>query len=329
MKLALRTTFRQIPPVRWARSVVAIGLAVAGSHAHAAPAASNPAFLGIRMQSVGAAGCEVSSITRGSSAEDAGLRAFDIIIAIDGVVTPRCDVLQSEIVGKSSGQSIRLDVRRNAERITVTATLSTRAEVLHRRIVGQSLDSIDVVDADDEKRHFDLSANRGKTVILGWFQLDECAGCDAVFDRIADGVAQRLKDSESTPAVLAVTSRPKPGLRSTSLPGVAPAAVPIVTNLRRHWGFASTVPMALASKDTFEELAIDDPDRVSFMVVDCRGVVRFVAPIAPGSKDLDAAVDEVLAAAEQAENSRTRRRGGDETDRSLSRPVDSLRSLYR
>ena len=36
------------------------------------------------------------------------------------------------------------------------------------------------------------------------------------------------------------------------------------------------------------------------MVVDCRGIVQFVAPIAPDSDDLDAALDELLAAAEQA-----------------------------
>ena len=40
------------------------------------------------------------------------------------------------------------------------------------------------------------------------------------------------------------------------------------------------------------------------MVIDCRGVVRFVAPIAPDADDLDAALDEVLAAAEQAEHAR-------------------------
>ena len=44
-----------------------------------------------------------------------------------------------------------------------------------------------------------------------------------------------------------------------------------------------------------------------FLVIDCRGVVRLVAPIAPDADDIDAATDEVLAGAEQAEHARTRR----------------------
>jgi hypothetical protein len=36
-------------------------------------------------------------------------------------------------------------------------------------------------------------------------------------------------------------------------------------------------------------------------------VIQFVASLAPGSDDLNAAIDEVLAAVEQAEYSRTRR----------------------
>lgn len=310
MKLALRTPFRQIPHVRWAGSLVAFGLAVAATPASAAPA-SNPAFLGIVMQSRGNVGCEVTSVTRGSSAEDAGLREFDLIVAIDGVATPRCDVLQAEIVAKSPGQVARLDVKRS-ERIVITATLSTRAEVLHRRLVGQALESIDVVDADDETRHFDLAATRGKTRILGWFLLESCTGCAAVFDRIADGVARRLKDRDTAPSVLAVTSRPviktANALFGVSAAHAVAQAGSRIDSLRKHYGFTSPVAMALTSKDTFEELAIDDPLRIHFVVVDSRGIVRFVAPIAPGSDDIEAALDELLAAVEQAEHLRPQRR---------------------
>lgn len=310
MKLALRTAFRQIPHVRWAGSLVALGLAVLATAASAAPA-SNPAFLGIVMQSRGNVGCEVSSVTRGSSAEDAGLRELDLIVAIDGVATPRCDVLQAEIVAKSPGQIVRLDVKRS-ERVVITATLSTRAEVLHRRLVGQALESLDVVDADDETRHFDLADTRGRTTILGWFVLESCSGCGAVFDRIADGIAERLKDREGSPAVLAVTSRPKPPhvqllSGSRAAPAVA-AAVPSSSSLRKYYGFTSMIPIALTPKETFEELAIDDPVRIHFFVVDSRGIVRFVAPVAPGSDDIEAAIDEVLAAAEQAAHLRPQRR---------------------
>jgi len=47
-----------------------------------------------------------------------------------------------------------------------------------------------------------------------------------------------------------------------------------------------------------------DDDRVYFFVIDCRGVVQLVAPIAPDADDIDASADEVAAAAEQAEHLR-------------------------
>jgi hypothetical protein len=68
------------------------------------------------------------------------------------------------------------------------------------------------------------------------------------------------------------------------------------------------VALAVADMDLFEHLALKDSERISFMVIDCRGVVRFVAPIAPEADDLDAALDDILAAAEQAEHQRTSRR---------------------
>ena len=63
----------------------------------------------------------------------------------------------------------------------------------------------------------------------------------------------------------------------------------------------------MAEPDVFDALALKDSLRVSFMVIDCRGVVRFVAPIAPDADDLDAALDDILAAVEQAEYQRNRR----------------------
>ena len=47
-----------------------------------------------------------------------------------------------------------------------------------------------------------------------------------------------------------------------------------------------------------------EDERVFFMVIDGHGVVRFVAPLAPNADDLDAALDDLLAAAEQAEHAR-------------------------
>jgi hypothetical protein len=293
MDLAQPPSFRQIPHVRWAAAFVALGLS---SIANAAPS-SNPAFLGIKMQDHGM-GCQVEGVTAGSAADDAGLREWDLILAIDGVRTPNCTSLRTQIIANAPGHVVKLDVRRGTDKIMLQAPLSTRAEVLHRRLVGHSMASTDVTDADDNKRSYDLAESRGKTTIIGWFMIERCAGCSNVFDRVNDGIKDRLKGGDA-PFVLAVSPAPP---RNFNAPI---AARPI---LRKEFGFTTTVPLAVANDETFTELAIDDPERIHFMVIDCRGVVRFVAPVAPGSDDIDAAVDEVLAAAEQAEHSRTQRR---------------------
>src|SRR5690606_8390125 len=147
-----------------------------------------------------------------------------------------------------------------------------------------------------------LADTRGRTLVVGWFILERCAGCSAVFDRIADALARRI-ESGSVPTVLAVSPRPSP-----VNPQGASSLRSAHSSLRKQYGFSNTVPLALASDATFEELAIDDPERIHFTVIDSRGIVRFVAPIAPGSEDLEAAIDEVLAAAEQVEYARTRHR---------------------
>lgn len=247
-------------------------------------------------------GCQVEHVTTGSAAQDAGLREWDLILSIDGVRTVNCDALRTQIIANAPGHVVQLEVRRGTDKIVLQAPLSTRAEVLHRRLVGHAMEPTDVVDADDDKRSYDLAESRGKTTVIGWFLIDGCAGCSAVFDRINDGITKRLKDSESAPFLLAVSQEPQ--LSNT----VAMAAQARLVPVRKSYAFTASVPLALASEKTFTELAIDDRERIHFMVIDCRGIVRFVAPIAPGSDDIDAAVDEVLAAAEQAEHARTQRR---------------------
>lgn len=318
--LALATTFRQILDVL--RAALAAGLVCAlvaqadaqrrtqslsappsAAQQAARAASSNPAFLGIKMRDQGM-GCLVEGITPGSAAQDAGLREWDLILAIDGTATGNCLALRNQIVSNLPGHVVRLDVRRATERLVLHAPLSTRAEVLHRRLVDHDMESAEVIDADDLDRSYDLAQTRGRTTVIGWFMIERCSGCSAVFDRVADGVAKRLADTGSAPLVLAVTPRPQ----ISNAVALAPQAQLVVPPVRKSFAFTSSVPLALASDATFEELAIDDPDRVHFMVIDGRGVVRFVAPIAPGSDDIEAAVDEVLAAAEQAEHLRAQRR---------------------
>jgi hypothetical protein len=268
--------------VRW---TVLIALCLAPVAAAAAPA-SDPAFLGIGM-GASPAGCQITSITPGSPARDAGLLFGDIVLGIDGVriggPNP-CDLLAARIADHHPGDKITLTVDRGVERVTVKAALTSRGEMLSRRLVGEPLSRTELIDADNDEVTYDLS-RRGQTRIVGWFTLASCAGCARTFDRVSARLEKRFKDNP--PSVLAITS---------------PVAIDRYRSI-----FTSSVPLAIVDEDLFDNLALRDSQRITFMVIDNRGVVRFAAPVAPDGDDVDAAIDDILAAAEQAEHQRARR----------------------
>jgi PDZ domain len=256
------------------------------SASHAAPRQSNPAFLGIQMID-GPDGCVIEGVTAGGPAADARAEIGDTILAFDKIPLAQpapCTQLVANITTHAPNDRIRMDVERNTAHRTLNVTLSTRADVLQKR-VGQRVGTTDLIDVDDSRHHYDLN-DSGKTTVVGWFT-DRCSGCAHVFDRIADGLKDR---SKSNVFVLAVMPRTREE----------------VGDLRKS--FTSPVALAVADVDTFSALAMDEQDRAFFMVIDCKGITRLVTPVAPDSDDLDGAVDEVLAGAEQAEHTRTTRR---------------------
>ncbi|MEO8842113.1 MAG: PDZ domain-containing protein [Kofleriaceae bacterium] len=256
------------------------------SAGHAAPRQSNPAFLGIQMIN-GPDGCVIEGVTAGSPAADARAEIGDTILAFDKIPLAQpqpCDQLVANITTHSPNDRIRVDIERNTVHRTLSVTLSTRADVLQKR-VGQRVGTTDLIDVDDNRHHYDLS-DSGRTTVVGWFT-DRCSGCARVFDRIADGLKDRAKTDVFVLAVMPRSEREDIDLRKS---------------------FNSPVALAVADNDTFTALSMDEQDRAFFMVIDCKGITRLVTPIAPDSDDLDGAVDEVLAGAEQAEHTRTTRR---------------------
>lgn len=316
MFLASRPSFRQSSRVRSLGCLLV--LLFAARSATAAPGSqSNPAFLGIAMQDLGG-GCLITNVTRCSPAEDAGLREDDVVFAIDGAPLldsnapaqarrSTCDVLRERIIAHLPGDVAAFDMRRGNKATTVKVTLSTRADVQHRCFVGQSLPTVVTKDIDAPEREIDLGELRGKTTVLAWFRLDRCVGCGPLLDKVADGIRDRIK--EDTPTVIGVTAYDPDPLRTAVVAGRQRVVTSIApTTLPTRAGFGSTLPLLVAEETDFSQLTLQETDRVQIMIVDCRGIVRFVAPIAPGSEDLEAAVDEVLAAVEQAEHQRTQRR---------------------
>jgi hypothetical protein len=260
------------------------------SAAYAGPP-SNPAFLGIAMIDartlVAMDGCMIEQVTPSSGAEAAGLRINDIIRALDGVPTASCQQLSAAIVEHAPGEVIHLDIQRGVEHLVAHATLSTRAEILHARFVGHPLDPTEATDVDDG-HSFDLAELRGDTTILAWFDVQHCAGCSSLIRRVGDLVQAPRRD-EPPARMLALTY------------GLPDDVSGYRTNLNLG------VPLATVGGEDYQRAATSDVDRVFFMVLDCHGTVRFVTPIAPEDDALDAAIDEVTAAAEQAEHACSRR----------------------
>ena len=251
---------------------------------------SNPAFLGIQMSDSGAPGagpCVVTKITAGTGAASSGLRAGDMLMTLDGKDVPSCDALLTMVQAREPGQFVKIDVRRNGsvDVVSIKAQLLSRDEVLRRRLVGQPVPATNLMRVDDNsKNDLSITTNARRTTIVGWFN-SKCANCDQVLASVARWTQKASKTSPI--AVLAATA----GNEHKS----------VTENLEDLKMMQRTldVPLLVTDMATFDNFAINDIDRVHFMVIDCRGVVQYVAPIAPSGDDTAAVLDELYAAAEQ------------------------------
>lgn len=271
--------------VRWLGCALLI---VALSPSANASPPSNPAFLGVSFHgnTPTGAGCYVDTVNEGSSAKDAGVRTSDVIVAVDGVPITSCDTqLSALIIAHQAGDELRLDVNRGGEHATLRATLSTRADVLHRRWVNQPLDAVEARDLDNG-RTIDLAqAGRDhRTTVLGWFDLKNCSDCAAIMRRVASA----FESHRTNVRMLAVTG----------------GTIEELAGYKK--GLAVGAPVVTVPDEFFRRAVFSERERVHFMVVDARGVVRFVAPVAADADDGDAAIDELVAAAQQAERARRR-----------------------
>lgn len=252
--------------------------------AHAKP--SNSAFLGVGMQDMGGSGvgpCVVTEVTKNSGAEAAGVRIGDLIEAIDGGVIPNCDGLLSAIQKKLPNDKIALKVNRDGRMKTLAPQLFPRDEVLRRRgLVGQPA-SGELVNIDDASE-VDLSEQTTATII-GWFS-PRCRNCERTFQEVTRWSRDQ---SGKSPRPVTVMAAMRQDESRTLKEALETASV-----TQRALG----VPLFLADVDTFRTHAVTE-DEVYFMVVDCRGVVQHLAPISADGEDIDAALDNLFAAADQ------------------------------
>jgi membrane-associated protease RseP (regulator of RpoE activity) len=81
-------------------------------------------YLGIRCEDDG--GAKVAEVIPGSPADEAGLRAGDVILALDTHGVVGCDDLADEIGKRTPGQTVALKVWRGGETVRVVVTLGAR-----------------------------------------------------------------------------------------------------------------------------------------------------------------------------------------------------------
>jgi putative serine protease PepD len=85
------------------------------------------AYLGVGTgQSTGTTGALVGSVVAGGPAASAGLKAGDIVTAIDGKKITGSSDLVAAIAGVHPGDQIKLTVHRGSDTLTLTATLGTQ-----------------------------------------------------------------------------------------------------------------------------------------------------------------------------------------------------------
>ena len=86
------------------------------------------ALLGVSVKTVSSGvGVSVSQVRGGSAADAAGLRAGDVITAIDGTPVATAEKLRAIIAGHRPGDSVTLTVQRNGSAKILKAALGTKA----------------------------------------------------------------------------------------------------------------------------------------------------------------------------------------------------------
>ncbi len=84
------------------------------------------ALLGVSVKTAASGGVTVSQVSSGSAADSAGVKAGDVITAVDGTSVPTAEKLRAIIAGDKPGDKITLTIQRGGASKTLTATLGAK-----------------------------------------------------------------------------------------------------------------------------------------------------------------------------------------------------------
>jgi hypothetical protein len=267
--------------VRWGLLLVCLGATTVA----AAPRASNPAFLGIEMRNSGGPDpCVVRAAIPDGPAELAGMRGGDVVVAFDGAAIATCDALLGEITNHAPGDVVAVRIQRAGAARTLQVQLTTR-DALLGRVLGKPVGSTHLV-AVDGGAVYDLSALHGQIAIIALYN-PACVECVGLLARLGAWARAKARRGGAGPLVLALPPREAPDDLRALQRGLD---VPLVT------GELGEREGSLFGR----ELVMSDRERLGVVLVDGRGTVQYLGPIAPGSDDADAMLDELFAVADQA-----------------------------
>jgi hypothetical protein len=250
---------------------------------------SNPAFLGIHMYDGGGRGpCMIESATRNGPAEAAGLRNGDLVVAIDDKPIGNCSALLAEITSHVPGDAVQIKLSRGSSSMMVRVQLTTR-DALLRKVLGMPMVQTNLIGVDGGTV-YDLSALHGRPAIIGLYD-PGCVDCGSLFTRFLSWA--RLQARRGGPQVLVLAVVPSQAVRDLALLQrsleVPVAAGSLVTE-------GQNVDVSPFSR----EAVLFDRERLGVILIDGRGTVQYLGPIAPNSDDTEAMLDELFVAAEQA-----------------------------
>jgi putative serine protease PepD len=84
------------------------------------------AYLGVQIGDAADRGAQIGEVRDDSPAEDAGLRAGDVVIEVDGEEIPDGDALRRAVAERKPGDEVELEVERDGDTETIRVTLGTR-----------------------------------------------------------------------------------------------------------------------------------------------------------------------------------------------------------
>jgi putative serine protease PepD len=84
------------------------------------------AYLGVSLQTAESGGAQVATVTSGSPAAEAGLKAGDVVTQVDGETVTSADDLTAAVLARQPGDTVSITVERDGSTKTLKVTLGTR-----------------------------------------------------------------------------------------------------------------------------------------------------------------------------------------------------------